>query len=63
MGLFAWRVLREKEWLWNIEKWSENVPEDISIEGDFKLYYLLYAGRYTSDLVSLFYEHSRTVRS
>jgi hypothetical protein len=61
MGLFAWNVLREKEWLWQTEKWSEDGQRNTSVEPDFKFYYLLYAARYTSDLISLGYEHSRSV--
>jgi hypothetical protein len=61
MGLFAWNVLREKEWLWQTEKWSEDGQRNTSVEPDFKFYYLLYAARYTSDLISLCYEHSRSV--
>lgn len=63
MSIFAWRVLRDKDWLWDVEQWSDNTHLDNqAIEPDFKLYYLLYAARYTSDLVSLFFEHSRSVR-
>jgi hypothetical protein len=32
------------------------------VEPELKLYYLLYAARYFSDAVSLFYEHHRSVR-
>jgi hypothetical protein len=62
MGVFAWRILRHKPWLWETNEWSENLL-DKTIEPDFKLYYLLYAARYLSDLVSLCYEHPRNVSS
>jgi hypothetical protein len=61
-GVFAWRILRNKPWLWAMEEWSQNL-HDKTIEPDFKLYYLLYAARYLSDLVSLGYEHARSVSS
>jgi hypothetical protein len=62
MAVFAWRIIRDKPWLWDMDKWSQNL-HDKTIEPDFKLYYLLYAARYLSDLVSLFYEHPRSVSS
>jgi hypothetical protein len=60
MGVFAWRILRDKPWLWKMDEWSQNL-HDKTLEMDFKFYYLLYAARYLSDLVSLGYEHARSV--
>ena len=57
MAFFAWKVLGEKIWLWDIEKWNEI---SYYIDEDFKFYYLLYASRYSSDLVSIFYEHRKS---
>ena len=60
-ALFAWRILGRKEWLGSIEGWGDATSMDV-IEGDFKFYYLLYAARYMSDMVSLYFEHRRSVR-
>jgi hypothetical protein len=60
MGVFAWRIIRDKSWLWEMDEWSQNLPGN-TIEADFKFYYLLYAARYLSDLISLGYEHLRSV--
>jgi hypothetical protein len=67
MAFFAWRVLSHKGWLWHVKSWSEGFFEEggatvLRIEPDFKFYYLLYAARYISDLISLFFEPSKSVR-
>jgi hypothetical protein len=60
MGIFAYLSIHDKAWLWETTKWSQNL-EDNRIEPDFKFYYLLYAARYLSDMVSLFYENAKSV--
>jgi hypothetical protein len=60
-SIFAWRILRRKQWLFSVEDWGDIESLDY-IDLDFKFYYLLYAARYISDMVSLKYEHTRSVR-
>eukprot|EP00934_Nitzschia_sp_Nitz4_P005423 Nitzschia sp. Nitz4//scaffold44_size153857//124175//125354//NITZ4_002742-RA/size153857-augustus-gene-0.25-mRNA-1//-1//CDS//3329552220//5413//frame0 len=50
---FAIRILLSKDWLFSREGWTGRGP---LIDPDYKLYYLLYAARFFSDLVSLFFE-------
>lgn len=52
-AFFAWRVLFHKDWLWKRSEWSVALYE---VEADVKLFYLLYAARYVSDVISLFFE-------
>jgi TLC domain len=52
-AVFANRVLLPKEWLFDRNAWTVREP---NIDADFKFYYLMYAARFVSDLVSLFYE-------
>lgn len=61
MAVFAWSVLKRKDWLYDKGAWVENLHGDNLIEPDFKFYYLLYAARYVSDLVSMHYEHKTKV--
>ena len=58
----AWRILTPTthKWLWSPDQWSQGL-EDPTVAPDLKFYYLLYAARYTSELVSLFYEPTRSV--
>jgi ceramide synthetase len=57
-ALIAYRVLLQKEWLFSRQGWTI-VGE--GIDRDYKLYYLLYAARFFSDLVSIFFEDRKTV--
>lgn len=56
---FAARVLPSKEWLFSREAWPTRGP---LIDADYKFYYLLYAARFFSDLVSIFFEDRKLVR-
>ncbi|CAB9528451.1 LAG1 longevity assurance homolog [Seminavis robusta] len=58
-SIFVWRILSQKEWLWSTEAWGDPTALS-SIEPDFKFYYLLYAARYISDMLSLYYENKRS---
>uniref|UniRef100_A0A7S2UR35 TLC domain-containing protein n=1 Tax=Attheya septentrionalis TaxID=420275 RepID=A0A7S2UR35_9STRA len=52
-AIFAWRMLYDRDWLWERAKWSIVVDE---VEPDVKFFYLLYAARYISDAISLLFE-------
>jgi len=60
---FAWRIVGQKPWLWSVQEWGNDIQSLNTIDLDFKFYYLLYAARYISDLLSLLFEHTRSVRS
>jgi hypothetical protein len=57
-GCVGWKILRHKHWLFVRPSWTDNITIDgpLLIEADFKFYYLLYAARFTSDIISIFYE-------
>ena len=55
---FAARILLSKEWLFSREGWTMRGP---LIEADYKFYYLLYAARFFSDLVSIHFEDRKKV--
>ena len=61
-GVFAWKLLYDKDWLWDTNAWAD-VESFRVVDAEFKFYYLLYAARYCSDLVSLAFEHARSVSS
>jgi TLC domain len=52
-AVFAHRILSDKPWLFVREQWMELGPY---IDADFKFYYLWYAARFLSDIVSLWFE-------
>ena len=52
-AIFAWRILYHRDWLLARSEW--NVRQE-TVDTDLKSYYLLYAARYASDAISLFYE-------
>lgn len=54
----AWRILATQSWLLVPETWSQ--PGDPTVAPDLKFYYLLYAARYVSDTVSLWFEHGKS---
>lgn len=58
-ALFAARILLSKEWLFSREGWTQRGP---LIDADYKFYYLVYAARFFSDLVSIFFEDRKKVR-
>lgn len=66
MGFAAWRILSPQDWLWDCRQWSvlilhhQEQADDFTINADLKFYYLLYAARYISDLISLAFEHPRS---
>ena len=51
-GYFSYRLFAQHEWIWQNRRWSENL-DNRSVSCDVKFYYLLYAARYLSDLLSL----------
>mmetsp|Transcript_40117 Transcript_40117/g.96870 ORF Transcript_40117/g.96870 Transcript_40117/m.96870 type:complete len:369 (+) Transcript_40117:62-1168(+) len=52
-AIFGYRVLAHKSWLFDRYAWTERSP---AVETDFKFYYLVYASRFISDSISLFFE-------
>lgn len=56
---FAYRILSTKAWLYKQDEWFQRSDDD-SLAADLKFYYLLYAARYLSDIVSLCFEHRRS---
>jgi hypothetical protein len=52
-AVFVWRILFHKPWLFDRGAWSEG---GLSIDADFKFYYLMYAARFLSDMISLYFE-------
>ena len=58
-AVFAARILLPKEWLFKREGWT---MREHLIEADYKFYYLVYAARFFSDLVSIFFEDRKKVR-
>ena len=63
MGILAYKVLRHKPWMWQMDEWypAATTRAHLLVEVDVKAYYLLYAARYISDAVSLCFEHMRSV--
>jgi hypothetical protein len=61
-SIAGWSVLYNHAWLWNPPQWSENLFQDYTLDAAFKFHYLLYAARFSSDFVSLFFEERRLVR-
>eukprot|EP00980_Cylindrotheca_fusiformis_P010492 scaffold2325_cov126-Cylindrotheca_fusiformis.AAC.2 len=57
-AVFVFILLRKTEWLYSPSDWSSNIGQ-MTIEPDFKFYYLLYLSRYCSDSISLFFERQR----
>lgn len=55
----AAKILLSKEWLFERKSWTEI---GFIIDADYKFYYLIYASRFFSDLVSLFFEDRKKVR-
>lgn len=58
-AIFVARILLSKDWLFVREEWPNRIP---IVEADYKFYYLLYASRFISDLVSIFFEDRKKVR-
>jgi hypothetical protein len=54
---FAYRILSTKDWLYDQKEWFQFSD---SLGADFKFYYMLYAARNMSDLLSLYFEHNRS---
>jgi len=54
---FSYQILSPKSWLYEQEQWFKT---DSVVSQDLKFYFLLYATRYMSDVVSLFHEHPRS---
>jgi hypothetical protein len=57
-GFFVWRILSPKPWLLHPMQWFIEL-DDWTLTADFKFYYLLYAARFLSDIVSLQFEVGR----
>jgi hypothetical protein len=55
-GIFAYRILSPKSWLFSRTEWTHRGPY---VDADLKFYYLMYAARFVSDSISLFFESRR----
>jgi len=58
--IFVWRILSPRDWLYSRQGWLHTGP---LIDADFRFYYLLYSARFLSDLISIFFEDRKRVRS
>lgn len=61
-SIAGWRVFSVQEWLWDPDRWNENLYLDRTLDAAFKFHYLLYAARFSSDFLSIFFEERRFVR-
>jgi len=50
------RVIWPKHWSTSSVAWTDNI-DDWSLPGDYKFFYILYGARFTSDLISIFFEN------
>ena len=57
---FVSRILSPKDWLYSRQGWQQTGP---LIDPDFRFYYLLYSARFLSEIVSIFFEERKRVRS
>ena len=60
-AVFAYRVLSPEEWLYSTSGWY-SMSNSTYLQPAFKFYYLLYIARFSSDLISLFFESRKKVR-
>ena len=60
-AIFAYRVLSPEEWLYSTSGWY-SMSNSTYLQPAFKFYYLLYIARFSSDLISLFFESRKKVR-
>lgn len=63
-SFFVYQILSPEEWLYSTSGWyamSSNTTATV-LRPEFKFYYLLYIARFSSDLVSIFFESRKTVR-
>lgn len=56
-GYFSFKILAGKDWLFDQNEWFRM---KLTMDPDFKFYYLLYAALYISDLISLCFEPTRS---
>jgi hypothetical protein len=52
-AVFANRILRPKDWLLDRDAWTQRGP---LVDPDLKFFYLMYAARFATDLVNIFFE-------
>eukprot|EP00980_Cylindrotheca_fusiformis_P006817 scaffold1426_cov83-Cylindrotheca_fusiformis.AAC.19 len=57
-AFFVFTILTKKDWFYSTSGWSADIGQ-MTIELDFKFYYLLYLARYCSDSISIFFEIRR----
>ena len=60
-GIFINTLLYPKQWLWDPSKWSQDLHPHLTIDADFKFFYLLYASRFIADFVLIFMEDRKRV--
>lgn len=57
-GFFAYRIFFDKWWLYEPDVWLEG-REDWHVDAAIKFYYILYAARFVSDFISVFFADTR----
>lgn len=57
-GFFAWRLFVHEWWLYEPDVWLQG-RETWHVDAAVKFYYILYAARFVSDFMSLFFEVGR----
>jgi len=61
-AFFIYQILSPEEWLYSTAGWY-SMSYNFILRPDFKFYYLLYIARFCSDLVSIFFESRKKVRT
>jgi hypothetical protein len=59
-AFFIYQILSPEEWLYSTAGWY-SMSNATYLRPDFKFYYLLYIARFSSDLVSIFFESRKKV--
>ena len=60
-AIFVYKLLYPKQWLWVPKTWSQGIDPHITIDADYKFYYLLYASSFIADFMLIFMEDRKRV--
>ena len=60
-AVFVYNLLYPKAWLWEPKSWSQDIYPHVTIDADYKFYYLLYASRFIADFLLIFMEDRKWV--
>ena len=62
-AMFVYNLLYPKAWLWEPKSWSQDIYPHVTIDADYKFFYLLYASRFIADFLLIFMEDRKWVSS